>query len=230
MHAGVRKLRGCWIIRIPLRKSYFAKPYLRPWIEITFGSFPKNRVVTSTPSYSDTRQRFNNRSWRNVTYSVLKEAGDEAGNKLTKAKKDFHMINDAPPKFEMARTFYKNLYDMWLFVKANLDPNPVVIDSDDLLADPARILSKYCAAVGIPYSDSLLKWDPNPAATDEWKCAFMPPREFQYIATFCHNALHSSEFVSPVRSPKAEDLTSDINEMVEISMPYYEEMYKSRMI
>ena len=36
---------------------------------------------------------------------------------------------------------------------------PLVIDADDLIANPCRILRGYCERVGLPYSTSMLTWD-----------------------------------------------------------------------
>lgn len=36
---------------------------------------------------------------------------------------------------------------------------PAVVDADDLLSDPAGIMTAYCAAVGLEFNDSMLQWD-----------------------------------------------------------------------
>src|SRR3982751_6853823 len=43
---------------------------------------------------------------------------------------------------------------------------PPVIDANDVLADPAGILSKLCAALGIPWDSAMLSWAPGRRATD----------------------------------------------------------------
>lgn len=54
---------------------------------------------------------------------------------------------------------------------------PLIVDADDLLCNPAAVLQGYCSRVGLPYEDSILKWDPGPvlewlphgsAAAGEW--------------------------------------------------------------
>lgn len=45
-------------------------------------------------------------------------------------------------------------------------PRPVVIDGDELAADPARMLPRLCGALGVPYTDRMLRWAPGPRATD----------------------------------------------------------------
>jgi hypothetical protein len=44
---------------------------------------------------------------------------------------------------------------------------PVVVDSADLMADPAATVAAYCAAVGIPFSESALRWAPGDR--EEWR-------------------------------------------------------------
>lgn len=38
---------------------------------------------------------------------------------------------------------------------------PILIDADDLLADPPAVISALCARIGVPYSSSMLSW-PSP--------------------------------------------------------------------
>jgi hypothetical protein len=45
--------------------------------------------------------------------------------------------------------------------------HPVVVDSDDLIADPAATVAAYCAAVGIPFSTPALRWAPGDR--EEWR-------------------------------------------------------------
>jgi hypothetical protein len=39
-----------------------------------------------------------------------------------------------------------------------LNSHPVILQSDDLVADPEGTLSSICAGLGIPYKDSMLTW------------------------------------------------------------------------
>ncbi|XP_003727359.2 uncharacterized protein LOC100891115 [Strongylocentrotus purpuratus] len=170
-------------------------------------------------------------SWKKVIYAVLKDVGDGTGKKITKSLQDFDLRRDVPEKYNLTASLpYKELHDFWVHVRENLDPSPVVMESDDLLADPAGMLSKYCKAVGIPYNDSLLSWDANADITDIWKCAFMPVKDFEFIRIFCHNAFHTSHFLPPPPIPSMDDLPDDVRASVETSMPYYNAMYQTRLL
>ncbi|MFW2349042.1 HAD family hydrolase [Qipengyuania sp.] len=43
---------------------------------------------------------------------------------------------------------------------------PPVVDSDDILADPAAVLEKLCHALGIDWDPAMLSWAPGPHAED----------------------------------------------------------------
>ena len=43
---------------------------------------------------------------------------------------------------------------------------PPVVDSDDILADPAGMLRALCAALGVGYTDAMLSWDTGPKPED----------------------------------------------------------------
>jgi hypothetical protein len=43
---------------------------------------------------------------------------------------------------------------------------PPVIDADDILADPRRVLAELCGALGIPFKTAMLKWPAGPRASD----------------------------------------------------------------
>src|SRR5581483_1750818 len=43
---------------------------------------------------------------------------------------------------------------------------PPVIDANDVLADPEGVLSKLCAALGIPWDLAMLSWAPGTRETD----------------------------------------------------------------
>jgi hypothetical protein len=43
---------------------------------------------------------------------------------------------------------------------------PPVVDARDVLANPPAVLSKLCAALGIPWDKAMLAWEPGPRPTD----------------------------------------------------------------
>jgi hypothetical protein len=43
---------------------------------------------------------------------------------------------------------------------------PLVLDADDVLADPRGALTAACAAIGIPFYEAMLSWSPGPRPFD----------------------------------------------------------------
>ena len=53
---------------------------------------------------------------------------------------------------------YRELYEMYEFVKEKLDSNHMIFDVDDLLESPKQILKTYCDGVGIDYENHMTSW------------------------------------------------------------------------
>lgn len=62
---------------------------------------------------------------------------------------------------------FARLFEIFAAVQAATGAVPVVIDSDDLLDRPAETVRAYCAAVGIPFMEEALSWQPG--MRSEWR-------------------------------------------------------------
>lgn len=51
-------------------------------------------------------------------------------------------------------------------VRARIGAVPPVVDSDDILRDPAGMLAALCERLGVPFDDAMLHWRPGPRETD----------------------------------------------------------------
>ena len=71
------------------------------------------------------------------------------------------------PRLTLAEIGLEYAYDLYQAVLAAGGAQPVVVDSDDLIADPAATMAAYCAATGIPFRRSALYW--SPGDRDEWR-------------------------------------------------------------
>jgi hypothetical protein len=88
---------------------------------------------------------------------------------------------------------------------------PLVIDSADIRENPIRALSRLCAALGIPFTDAMLRWPVGPKPYDGvW-------------APHWYNAVHKS---SGFEDPEGDlpDLPSDYAKLAEQAMPHYERL------
>jgi hypothetical protein len=61
----------------------------------------------------------------------------------------------------------EHAYDLYQAVLAAGGTAPVVVDSGDLVADPAATMAAYCAAAGIPFRGQALHW--TPGDREEWR-------------------------------------------------------------
>ena len=105
------------------------------------------------------------------------------------------------------------------------------MESDDLLSDPAGMLSKYCGGrLGYRTRMPLLKWDPSPASNRPMEVRVYATEWFRVHPNVLQECLPHILLSSTGPVPAMDTLTEDIKEAVEISMPYYEEMYKTRLL
>ncbi|XP_072017163.1 uncharacterized protein [Amphiura filiformis] len=58
-------------------------------------------------------------------------------------------------------------YELYQYLM-NQGMNPIVIDADDLQRHPESIMRKYCAVVGIPFTEDLLQWPSGDDILHTW--------------------------------------------------------------
>ena len=88
---------------------------------------------------------------------------------------------------------------------------PVVVDSSDIRADPSRVLSKLCAAVGIEYTEQMTRWPPGGHASDGvW-------------APHWYEAVHRSTGFEGAEGP-LPNLAGAAADLVSRAMPSYERL------
>ena len=71
------------------------------------------------------------------------------------------------PRLTRSEIGLEHAYDLYQAIIAAGGARPIVVDSGDLIADPATTVSVYCAAVGIRFSRSALNWAAGDR--DEWR-------------------------------------------------------------
>lgn len=75
---------------------------------------------------------------------------------------------DKWPDFWVEETGYAEQHDLFEQLCDRDGVAPPVIDSDDLLEDPAGTTRRYCEAVGIPFIDAALSWDEGERREVSW--------------------------------------------------------------
>ncbi|XP_041480481.1 branched-chain-amino-acid aminotransferase-like protein 1 [Lytechinus variegatus] len=124
--------------------------------------------------------------------------------------------------------FVKEVYDLWKYLQdSGIDPNPLIIDGDDLLTKPAETLSAYCAAVGLPYNDSLLQWDESVEAFKKMKAS--GDNVLMDVVNFYGTAMKSSCFFPASKPVPRDQLPADVIRCSEKVMAYFDEMYEARI-
>ncbi|XP_070538892.1 uncharacterized protein [Ptychodera flava] len=118
---------------------------------------------------------------------------------------------------------FRGMLDLYKYIRDVKGQTPVIIDADDLLADPAGIMKKYCEAVGFEFRESMLHWEPG--LVDGWGWEEIWYRTVSKSKGF----LKPSEVGSSQPDYKLSDFPEVVQEAVRDSQPCYEEMYKLRM-
>jgi hypothetical protein len=93
---------------------------------------------------------------------------------------------------------------------------PPVIDANDVLANPYGVLSRLCAALGIPWDAAMLSWAPGRRDTDGiW-------------AAHWYNAVEKSTGFSAPET-EAVELPDDAQALADRCRPYYERLASYRI-
>jgi hypothetical protein len=105
------------------------------------------------------------------------------------------------------------LYD-WL--RENTEQTPPIVDSRDVLLDPAGMLAALCQALGVPFSERMLSWpagkrDSDGVWADHWYDAVVESTGFQ-----------------PYRE-KEIALDDELERLAEAARPHYEYLLERRL-
>lgn len=85
----------------------------------------------------------------------------------------------------------------------------LIVDSDDLRADPRAVLGRLCAELGLPWSEAMLSWPAGGHAADgAW-------------APHWYDAAHRSTGFAPPEGPPPE---TDRPDLLRAALPFYQAM------
>lgn len=93
---------------------------------------------------------------------------------------------------------------------------PVVIDSDDILANPEVMLRKLCDAIGLTFQDSMLHW---PAGGHKDDGAWAP---HWYKSVWQSTGFSAPNPVQPKADPQSREL-------LQAAYPFYERLFAHRI-
>jgi hypothetical protein len=114
------------------------------------------------------------------------------------------------PRLTLPEIGLEHAYDLYQAILEAGGAHPVIVDSDDLIADPAATMAAYCAAVGIPFSRAALRWAPGDR--EEWR----------HSARWHGRVSQSTGFT---QSPTSYEVTTANNAMLARYSAYHEPFY-----
>ena len=117
--------------------------------------------------------------------------------------------------FDEQRALFDRLAD-------KLGHAPVVIDSDDLLADPPRMVEKYCHSIGVPFIAEALSWEPGSRSEVLW---------YDGDDSIWHESLKNSNGLkAQPRKPVAiDELPARLLALYDDFLPHYQHLYAHRI-
>jgi hypothetical protein len=109
------------------------------------------------------------------------------------------------------------LHDLFVAVLHAEGHPPVVIDSDDLVANPAATMAAYCAAAELPFMPDALNWQPGQRS--EWARS----------SRWHEDTAASSGFEPARRDRHGLAAHPDVERFAEHHVPFYDELYRYRL-
>jgi hypothetical protein len=95
-----------------------------------------------------------------------------------------------------------------------------VVDSRDLLADPAGVLAALCQALGVPFDARMLAWPPGPRDSD----GVWAPHWYDSVRS-------STGFVPRAPGhPSAVPLPARLEPLAEQCQPYFDRLHRYRLV
>ncbi|XP_072030221.1 uncharacterized protein [Amphiura filiformis] len=137
---------------------------------------------------------------------------------------DFNQINPSPGKS------YKEQWDLFQYVTNELKQPAIVIDADDLVANPASVMKQYCDKIGFKFTDDLLTWEPDLVEKHKWHLAQSHKMGNQFIGTY-KRAFASTCFEGGAAKEMNYDSESDdVKAAIEFCLPFYEKIAKYKIL
>ncbi|XP_072018625.1 uncharacterized protein [Amphiura filiformis] len=139
-------------------------------------------------------------------------------------------FSDMPRSLIGAKFGYGELYELMVHVQEKLGQSPIVIDADDLQANPASVLRQYCHLLGVEFKESMLQWEAGDKIVDTWIASktILQGNKLEEGGYF-EDAFQSTEFHPPRDLPSREQIVLDLLPVIDQCMPLYEKMYSMRI-
>ena len=178
---SIETLKNCQVLHEPFSSPYYfgperqssqfastpidAKATYDGAADILQAHYPGKELVFAKDLAYYTDGKLFRRGLDRFTHTFIIRRPERAVYSLFKmAEKD----GDEWGEFDPKEAGFREIHNLYTFVKEKLGYTPVVVDADDLLADPEGMMKAHCSAVGIPYEENMTKWEPRPNFSD-WR-------------------------------------------------------------
>ena len=113
----------------------------------------------------------------------------------------------------------RRLFDL---LRERLCTPPPVIDSDDLLEDPHRMVEAYCNAIGVTFVPEALSWEPGDRGDVLW---------YDSNDSIWHETLRNSDGLRPQprKTVKVDQLSQKMQDLYHSFLPHYEHLHRHRI-
>lgn len=117
-------------------------------------------------------------------------------------------------------------------IEETFGQKPVIVDADELLSEPNRILPMYCRATGLEYDPKMLSWGKANVKELNWHFAESMP-DFDKIGLF-DSAMKSFKFNTSDAGGKEYSFdesswTAEVREYIEAALPIYQRLFQMRL-
>ncbi|NEP51427.1 MAG: hypothetical protein F6K65_22545 [Moorea sp. SIO3C2] len=125
-------------------------------------------------------------------------------------------IYNYPKKFTLHEIGMEDMYNLFIFIQERTNKVPLVVDSNDLIRNPQKVLQALCNKLGLCYSDQMLTWKPGLRETDP-----------VWAKTWYKTVINSSGFI-PFTEQEIT-LPDHLKLVFEECLPFYDKLYQYRM-
>lgn len=127
---------------------------------------------------------------------------------------------DKWPDFHVAEVGFREQRALFDLLTDLTGAPPPVIDSDDLLEDPSRVVRRWCEAVGIPFVEAALSWAPGARDEVSW-----------WDGGSFHANLRDSDGLKPQarRYVELADAPDRVREVHDAMRPHYDQLRAHRL-
>ncbi|ADB33190.1 conserved hypothetical protein [Kribbella flavida DSM 17836] len=126
-----------------------------------------------------------------------------------------HAMN---PRLTSSEAGYGYLAEILDHVRASTGVTPVVIDGDDLVAEPEAMVEAFCRAVGLPHIPEALSWQPGEQPLWRQTAAWHRDVE-QSTGLSAHRRQYA---VDPAAAPR-------LRQLIEEQLPHYDRLAGYRL-